>query len=275
MTGAQFRRRLIETGITAIAPLYAPETISGWGATLDHAFEKLRSEDRSYLAADEVLDLGLFDEVFTATLRRLIWELMADAVIYQCHIYEIAANQDRPHIEAHRLDGWHRDAETVTDHDPRDLRFVSLFVYLTDVGDEGGAFDFLAQPMRWPLIDSKPAVHVTGPAGTSFLWNRSFFHRASPNRSDVRRRVLKISVQPRTRPNCRLGLPQFQAVRDVLRGKDPFLESLFGRIAEAMLPQPEGELPEIFDLPPGRMIHVRPIDEAALALRQVRLHIRR
>lgn len=68
------------------------------------------------------------------------------------------------------------------------------------------------------------AVQLIGPVGTAAMWNRSYFHRASPNRGSVRRRVLKISFQPAGLPNDRIGLPEFTDARAHL--SDPALLAL-------------------------------------------------
>jgi hypothetical protein len=48
------------------------------------------------------------------------------------------------------------------------------------------------------------------------MWNRSYFHRAAPNRSAVRRRILKLSIQPAGLPNDRIGLDEFTNAMDYL-----------------------------------------------------------
>ena len=84
---------------------------------------------------------------------------------------------------------------------------MSVFLYLTDVGPENGPFELLPRDPELGFAPGLPCISVTGPAGFAFAWNRSFYHRAAPNRSPRRRRVLKLSVQPRRLPNDRIDWP--------------------------------------------------------------------
>jgi hypothetical protein len=222
------QERLLATGIMAIDDPFPPATIASWNAALDPLFDDSHQAHRAYIGADDLLRAGILTEIFTPGLFDLIGGLIPDAIVYHCHTYEIAARQVKSHINAKRLDGWHRDAETVRAYDPNVLTHLSLFVYLTDVNDEGGAFEFLPRHPRPPIRAGDECIRVTGPAGTAFVWNRSFYHRASPNRSSTRRRLLKLSIQPARLPNPRIGLPEFQAVRAAIAGTDPNLAAFFG-----------------------------------------------
>lgn len=258
-------------GITLLPPLLDPVALVRWQSAMDCEFARLGPE-RSYLDAAWMVTHGLLDEVFSHQLRRLVFELMPDAWVYHCHVYEIPGRQIRPHIHAERLSGWHRDDETIVRGGGRETQFISLFVYLTDVGDDAGAFEFLPRPPKLPFINRQSAVRITGPAGTSFWWNRTYFHRASPNRSPARRRVLKVSIQPRQLHNERLALPEFERAREHLIGTDAFLESLFGLSPDPLLPMPDPSSEPLWMAAPlgcmrATAIRVRRRDEVALSLK--------
>ena len=119
-------------------------------------------------------------------------------VLYHCHSYEIDGLNPRPHIaEENFLNGWHRDVDCIHDLDNRGIQHVSLFVYLTDVGSEDGAFEVCNKKLGYfpRLFKSSNFYRITGGKGHSFLFNRTAIHRASPNQNTTQRRVLKISFQ--------------------------------------------------------------------------------
>ena len=199
-------------GVVETPPLYDPATLRRLTSVLDDLFAAQDREDRSYVTADELYDLGLFEEIFNPTMVALLEHLIAQPQIYHCKVYETAANQDRPHINASLLDGWHPDADTIPDYTPGSSTHLSIFVYLTEVGPGSGAFEILPRSLV-PAPAGRPSIEVRGGPGTTFVWNRSFFHRASPNTSPVRRRILKLSIQPVGLPNDLLDTEEFRNVR--------------------------------------------------------------
>jgi hypothetical protein len=199
-TGAGIVRR---DGIAAAPPLVDPAGLARLNAAVDPLFAADGGARRTYVGADELLSLGLLDVALSPALRGVAELLVPTPAIYHCHIYEIAAGQSKSHVHAAQPDGWHRDDETLPSYVPGGLRHVSLFVYLSNVGPQDGPFELLtgtpAGGLRGDhdgLRGSRDVVQVTGPTGTSFAWNRSFWHRATPNVGPHRRRLLKVSIQP-------------------------------------------------------------------------------
>ena len=125
---------LSTTGIAAVPDIWAPAEVVALNSALDEVFRTRSDEARSYVAADELLDLGLLDHVLPTALVTLFGHLIADPVLYHCHAYEIRGSDSRPHIHGSLLAGWHRDSETLAAFDPDDARFLSVFLYLSDVG---------------------------------------------------------------------------------------------------------------------------------------------
>ena len=160
-------------------------------------------------------------------MRHFVFSLIPDAVLYHCHVYEIAANDTRPHIFGDVLAGWHHDTDCALV--PGQLTHASIFVYLTDVGPDDGPFEFAPQyPTAW-LRRGTPCIKVTGPAGFAFAWHRSFLHRASPNRGPTRRRLFKISIQANAYVSAHLANPHFQALRGALPPGRAEFDLLLGR----------------------------------------------
>jgi len=202
----------------------------GWIARanefLDNQFSEVGDGMRTYVGADSLAEAGLLKSLFTDRLRSVVNGIYDEPVVlYHCHVYEIEAASNKPHIHRNNLDGWHRDVETVACYRREVPDYVSIFVYLNPVGPDGGPFELVPRPPTRRPGKGTPCVSVVGDAGTTFAWNRSYFHRAAPNRSPVRRRVLKLSLQPARLPHDRMTQPEFTRARD-LSGDNPFVHGL-------------------------------------------------
>ncbi|MCU1427323.1 MAG: hypothetical protein JWL83_1323 [Actinomycetia bacterium] len=216
-------------GIVELVDVFTDDFVTSWNFALDVLFAATGEQARSYVGADVLAELGLLGSLFTPKVRAVLNAIYGaePIVLYHCHVYEIEGGQRHPHIQRRQLDGWHRDIETLEHFRLDEPEYVSIFTYLTDVGDDGGPFEFVPQPpLRHPTTGS-PCVTVVGPAGFTFAWNRSYFHRAAPNRSPERRRVLKLSVQPARLPHDRLDGVEFRRAREMTTG-DSFVHGLFG-----------------------------------------------
>lgn len=245
---AAYRTALQSAGIAGVHVPYDEATIASWNARLDGPFDEQRASGRSYVGADELHELGIFQEIFTAEMRALVADIMPDGVLYHCHSYETAGNQSKPHIAARVLNGWHRDAETIKSYREDALQYVSIFTYLTPVGRDGGAFEFLPRDPTQSFKVGLDSILCLGKPGTTFAWNRSFFHRASPNSSPTRRRLLKLSIQPAGLPNDRIELNEFTRIREAIGDTDPFLSFLLG--SERVATSESGRLPRVPADPP-------------------------
>ncbi|WP_261574401.1 phytanoyl-CoA dioxygenase family protein [Frankia gtarii] len=266
---ADYRARLRTAGIFSVADLYPPQTVARWNETLDREFAEKADQARSYVGADRLVALGIVEKLFSERLRQVIRALIPDAVLYHCHVYETAANQERSHIHAGRLNGWHRDTETIRLFDPTVApQYISIFVYLTDVASGSGGFELRTLPPAHAIAAGNRSVVVQGRAGTAFVWNRSFYHRATPNLSPVRRRVLKLSIQSTSLPNDRIELPEFAHARTAVNPADEYLGFLFGvgrsgPGAARQLPQPADPattLSPAADLVPNSVVEVTRAD---------------
>ena len=220
---------LCRDGILQLDGIFSDERIKGWNERLDGPFAQAADEPRAYVDSSQLYDLGILQEVMAPSFRNMIANLIPDAVFYHFHAFEIAGGQSLPHVGSKGLAGWHRDRDTLPAYQPETVNQICFFVYLTDVNLDSGPFEFLPRAPRLPFQDDVETVQIFGRAGTTFAWNRAFFHRACPNSSQLRRRVLKISIQSSSLPNSRIGLDEFRQVAKQVDGRDDFLEFMLGK----------------------------------------------
>lgn len=242
---------LSNEGIADLTGLWPVDAVEDWSRRLDPVFAPKNHERRSYVSADTLVDTGIYAEVFSEPVRRLIAGIQPSALLYHCHSYEIAAQQVKPHVHGNKPQGWHRDTETLKAFTPDFPTFISIFILLSPVGDDDGAFEFSPHRPEQGMRPGAEIVRLVGPVGTAAIWNRSYFHRASPNRGPVRRRVLKISFQPAGLPNARIGLEEFAKARAKL--KEPALRALIDdrRLGTTEVLPDQGAAPAARRLPPS------------------------
>jgi hypothetical protein len=196
-------------------------------AAMDATFQQRAASGRAYVYADDMQRLGLFGTILSPAMRSLIFSIVPDAVLYHCHAYEIPGLSTKPHIFSESLSGYHRDPDS--DYLPNHPTHISIFVYLTPVGPDDGAFEFIPRdPEKW-LHASVPTILAVGQPGFSFVWQRGFYHRASPNRGPRRRRLIKISVQPNTYDSVHLRNDNFERLLAAISPGDPETDLLLGR----------------------------------------------
>jgi len=223
--------KLVATeGIARVENIFDPDRLRYLNKKVDPAFQMREALPRSYVYGNEMQDLGIFDDIFCDQMRDVMLSIIPDPVVYHCHIYEIAARQTKSHVFGSTLSGWHRDPDCAFHR--ADPTHISIFVYMKPVHPADGAFEFLLQDPEAALRTESPVIGVTGPAGMSFVWHRSFYHRASPNRGNVRRRVLKISIQRQAFASIHLRRKkELIAVTEKIPSDDLFMCCMFGRSA--------------------------------------------
>ena len=232
------KKRLKYNAFLPLKPLYTIDTINELNKKFDVHFSKQETA-RRYVDALEIFNLDVLDTIFTPKLLSLIFNLVHDPVLYHCHSYEIDGSQSKPHIEGDNfLNGWHRDVDCIHDLDKPEIQHVSLFIYLTDVGVDDGAFEICDKKLSYfPRLFKSSTFHkIIGSKGHSFLFNRTAMHRASPNKNLTARRVLKISFQSKetsahpfdaNKPSLAKGLKLIE-VQKRLAKSNLALRSLFG-----------------------------------------------
>jgi len=220
-----------ELSTSGILKLHCPLSsnfINELNSAIDPIFKTRSDQPRSYVTAAEMTELGFFPEILNENMLGLAFGIMPDPVLYHFHAYEIAANQSVSHIFAERLKGFHCDPDS--EFDGQEATHVSLFIYLSEVQNQDGPFEFVMQPPRQLLSPSSPVASMLGGIGTTFAWNRSFYHRASPNSGNHRRRLLKLSIQRNRFQSSHLENESFQRVMKLIPpGQDPRFDLLLGR----------------------------------------------
>jgi len=226
---------LSDQGIVAVSDIYSVADLAVINTAMDPIFASKAHEARSYVRPDEMLDAGIFHRVLSRKMKDVIFSIVPDPVLYHFHAYEIAANSPTAHILGERLGGWHRDTDSQFFEDR--LTHISIFVYLTDVGELDGPFELSPHSPDKLLRSASPVISMTGPGGTSFVWHRSYYHRAAPNSGPRRRRLLKISVQPNCFTSHHLGNEFFQRVRAEVPAGNVETDLLLGRYQGRRAPQ--------------------------------------
>jgi hypothetical protein len=248
-------KRLSDKGLLAVGNIYSVADLARINAVMDPIFASRANERRAYVRPDEMHDAGILEFVLSRKMKDLILSIVPNPVLYHFHAYEIAGHSAESHIFADQLGGWHRDPDS--EFYPRDPTHVSIFVYLSEVGEEDGPFQFSPHSPDQPLHSSSPVVSMTGPIGMSFVWRRSHYHRAAPNRGPRRRRLVKISVQPNEFPSAHLRNEFFRKVVEELPAGDDELDLLLGRYQGRSGPKLDSnQAIKFFDVEPNSQINV-------------------
>ncbi len=266
---------LLNAGISALPALFTPDEIATINSKIDPLLSSRSAERRSYVHPDEMLELGIMNLIFTERMKDVLFSIMPDPVLYHCHVYEIAANATQSHIFSDNLMGWHRDPDS--QYVAGDPTHVSLFVYLTNVGDDDGAFEFvpMVPPTKW-LHNGTPYVAVKGPAGYSFAWHRNYYHRASPNRGPVRRRLFKLSIQRNSFPSAHLKNPHFTKLLADFPAGDVKFDLLLGRYQGKAAPQIAAPpQPAVAPIATNGKLNLSTVDLAKAQLREKAIHAKR
>jgi ectoine hydroxylase-related dioxygenase (phytanoyl-CoA dioxygenase family) len=220
-------RILGEDGIARVPDIYTADEIAAINAVMDPFFQKKSAERRAYVWPDDMMELGIFETILSHSLKNVLFSIMPDPVIYHMLSSEIAGSNTKSHVFGDLPGGWHRDPDC--SYFPKDPTHVSIFVYLTDVGPGNGCFELVPRLPHAPLESDSPVVSMMGRRGTSFVWHRSFYHRAAPNTSAQRRRIIKLSIQRNEFPSMHLRQDYFRrTLAEVPRG-DARTDVLLGR----------------------------------------------
>ncbi|KZN29161.1 MULTISPECIES: hypothetical protein [Pseudoalteromonas] len=219
----------LKHGLLAFQTMYSQKTIDRWNHLLDPIFQSRKSEEPSYVQSNELLDLGILNEVISTKLLSAITVLDPCPVLFQCHCMEI----DWDHIVSNNyysdFDGWHRGERDPNIKSVYGCRPFSIYIYLTDVKHTNdGAFEVIPGYETGPLESNLSCCNLTGRKGTCFLWNRDLYHRLNEHNSSVKQRILKLSLQTNGWANSRVQLDEFKRARTILNGISPALSYLFG-----------------------------------------------
>jgi hypothetical protein len=262
-------------GLLNFHDMYSKDTIDAWNTLLDPLFQERAAQKRSYVKADELLALGILEEVMSPKLMNIINMLDPSPVFFHCHCFEIAGNCSQNHIGFDELDGWHRDYSDPNIRSIHGCRPCSVFIYLSDVPNtENGSFEIIPGYETGPLESNLNSCNITGNKGTTFLWNRDLYHRPNVNCSPIRRRILKLSVQTNGWANSRIHLDEFKNALSALGDNNPALAYLLGshfndNRSFATMPYSEtADLPQVTSVTYSTKTHIP--NKAEIMLRRIR-----
>jgi len=188
---------LIEQGISQFTQRIPDSLIHSWVYRLNSAINSSSNNaNRHYVDAQKLYQLNILQELFSPAFVNMINKIIPNAWLYHCHVYEIKGSQQQSHIHAdNHLQGWHVDEDCLFAASKNECVFMSYFLYLTDVGEDNGGFEIAPVNCFEHINNTTKSRKILGKAGTQFLFNRTFWHRATPNVNPKPRMVLKLSFQ--------------------------------------------------------------------------------
>ena len=219
---------LVRDGICRIGNPFPRETIDRWNALLDVEFSKFGDVPKVDLSTERLDELGIFAEFFDDNMRRLVYRMMPDAILHEFTVIETAGGQNKPHFFGERRHGWHADIMPQPGLDVRVPNYLHLFLYLSDVGDGDGGFEFLPLSSGNEIRPGMETIQVHGERGTAFVWNRAYYHRASPNTGPTRRRALRFLFQHNYLANAVVEGSRLDRLRERYKD-DEFIFYLLGK----------------------------------------------
>ncbi|KZN58356.1 hypothetical protein [Pseudoalteromonas luteoviolacea] len=216
-------------GLLRFQNMYSQATLTKWNRVLDPVFERLSSKARSYVRPDELVKLGILKEVMCNRLLNVISILDPCPILLHCHCFEIGGNCHENLFDFSGLDGWHREPSDPSIRSVRGCRPCSIYIYLTDVAhSDFGSFEIVPGYEEGLLKSNMKSCNITGNKGTCFLWNPDLYHRPNANRSPLKQRILKISIQTNGWANASIQLSEFKNALTILGDDDPALAYLLG-----------------------------------------------
>ena len=219
---------LRDRGVAGLPCPYDLETLKRWNELLDAEFAKADDTNRNYVRIDQLFELGIFNEIFNDRLREVFLSIMPDPVLLCCHVYETLPS-DKPHVFGDSFNGWHRDVNVLPGLETNAPNFVTLFVNLSEVTEQSGAFEVAPGSFTGLGVDGMESIKLVGEVGTTCVWNRTLLHRASPNQSNSNRRILKISIQHNYLQNKHIFSDGFVKVLEgVRKQEDELLTYMLG-----------------------------------------------
>lgn len=222
-----------EHGVLDLGVRFSTTQIEHWKNMLHSEYSQDssgRDGGRRYVDAAKLNKLGILGEIFTEDMKFIITALEPNPVFFHSHAYSIPHSQKKNHIGFHQSAGWHRD-HVESGFSENDTSAFSLFIYLTDVDEEGdGVFELIPKYIDGDQCYGKKSLRFFGKKGTAFIWDRRLFHRPHVNSNDVSREIIKISVHSNGYPNSRISHEEFCSLQE---DSDPFVAYISGKYFQA------------------------------------------
>lgn len=222
-----------EFGVLDLGVCFSESQIQKWKKNLHSEYSEDtsgRDGGRCYVDAAKLDDLGILSEIFTEEMKFIITALEPNPIFFHSHAYAIPHSQKKNHIGFHQSAGWHRD-HVESGFSENDTSAFSLFIYLTDVEEEGdGVFELIPKYIEGEQCYGKKSLRFFGKKGTAFIWDRRLFHRPHVNSNDVSREIIKISVHSNGYPNSRISNNEFSSLQE---HQDSFISYISGKYFQA------------------------------------------
>lgn len=180
----------------------------------------------------EAMDLhksGVHELIFNKKIRYLINLLLPDGILWHYEYLKTPCNQSKPHFNPEtRYGSWHRDRIIDYNHDRID--FLDIMIYLSDVGENDGAYAFLPiRPDKEIEIDkSKKSSKIIGPSSLGILSRVDWWHTATSNTGFKDREMIRLSLAKNMYHQKIQESEDYINLRNHYNDKDKFLNFIFG-----------------------------------------------
>jgi len=232
------RRQFEETGLLIIEDALSPAQVAALTSAMDRVYERQLAgghDPRSALTFPNFLpeDRAFLDLVDYEKMLPKVWGILGwNIQLYHAHLV-VTPPSGKPRDE--KTFGWHQDSGRVNnemDSHPRPRLSLKVAYFLSDVSEPGrGNFwvvpgTHLCDTLAMPSGDEgqpEGAVPVLVKPGTAVFFDRRLWHAASPNWSDVTRKVLFYGYAYRW-----MSRREDMTVEHLFEGSDPVRRQLLG-----------------------------------------------
>lgn len=194
-----------ETGILMIEDALSPERVAALTAASDHIYQQKLAEGfdphKALFYPNFIPDNPLFaDLVDYEKVFPKVWGILGwNIYLYHAHLI-VTPPTGQPQDD--KTFGWHQDSGRVNmemESHPRPRLSLKVAYFLSDTSEPGrGNFWVVPGSHLWDTLDRptngsgqpEGAIPVLAKPGTAVFFDRRLWHTASPNWSDITRKVL-------------------------------------------------------------------------------------
>jgi ectoine hydroxylase len=201
------RRTFNETGLLTVENALSPEQVAALTEALERIYERKLSEGHepnkalfypNFIPEDDLfLELVDYERVLPKVWGILGWNIF----LYHCHLI-VTPPSGEPQPEVVKTFGWHQDSGRVNveiECHPRPRLSLKVAYFLSDTSEPGrGNFwvipnSHLCDKIERPadgIGQPEGAVPVLAKPGSAVFFDRRLWHTASPNWSEVTRKII-------------------------------------------------------------------------------------
>jgi len=232
------RRTFEETGILVVEDALSPEQVRSLTATTDAVYARHVAQGHNPKTAlfypnfipDDPQYLGLVDH---PKILPKVWGILGwNIYLYHGHLIVTPPSGQ---AQNDKTFGWHQDSGRVNqemESHPRPRLSLKVAYFLSDTSEPGrGNFWVIPGSQNQDELERPPdgvgqpagAVPVLAKPGTAVFFDRRLWHTASPNWSDVTRKILFYGYGYRW-----IRTKDDMTVRDLWEGSDPIRRQMLG-----------------------------------------------